>query len=162
MSKAAKLQIIGPFVLVLFVLAAESAAYALSQIPSSEVLWYLNLEVFSVFRKSRGNMGELFELPFTQTLLIAGPLAVLAGLGLALKQKLGVAIASNLSFVYAGFLLVSWYHWQSASRLREASLVWTHVPTGNDLVLFVALLVTCFLSFAASHISYLTEARGQA
>ena len=74
MQGFARLQLVGPVVLFCAVLAAEAAAYALAQMPSSGFLWYLNLEVFSIFRRSRAALAELGNLPFAQVLLIAGPM----------------------------------------------------------------------------------------
>ena len=38
-------------------------AYALAQVPSSGFLWYLNLEVFAIFRSSRAALAELGNVP---------------------------------------------------------------------------------------------------
>ena len=103
MQRSARLQIIGPLVLFFAVLAAEGAAYALSEMPSSAFLWYLNLEVFSLFRKSRAALAEVGNLPFAQVLLIAGPITAIGMIGLSLKNKLCLAISSNLSFCFAAF-----------------------------------------------------------
>src|SRR6266567_3594628 len=52
-QETVRLQLVGPLLLLCVVAAAESIAYALAHNPSSALLWYLNLEVFSIFRKSR-------------------------------------------------------------------------------------------------------------
>ena len=122
MRRLANLQLAGPVALLLAVAAADSASWALSQSPSSALLWYLNLEVFSLFRRSRWILSDVGSLPFAQLLLIAGPLAFVALLGMILRRNLLVAVASNLSLVYAAFLLCSWYAWTSYGTVSSASL----------------------------------------
>ena len=85
------LQLAGPASLLLAVAAADSASWALSQSPSSALLWYLNLEVFSLFRRSRWVLSDVGSLPFAQLLLIAGPLGLLALIGIILRRNLLVA-----------------------------------------------------------------------
>ena len=162
MQRLARMQLIGPLVLLAAVLAAETAAYALALAPSSSLLWYLNLEVFSIFRKSRLHLGELSATPFAQLLMIAGPLALAACVGFALKRTLISAIASNLSLVYAAFLVYSWHHWQTFKQVKAASLISVQVPTGSDLYLFAILLIASVASFLASHCLYLRTARSAA
>ena len=118
MQRVARIQAVGPVVLFCALLAAEAAAYALAQMPSSGFLWYLNLEVFSIFRKSRAALWELGNLPFAQVLLIAGPMALIGLLGLSLKNNLYVAISSNLSFCFAAFLAYNWHAWTSATHVQ--------------------------------------------
>jgi hypothetical protein len=65
--------------------------------------------VFSLFRRSRWILSDAGSFPFAQLLLIAGPLALLAHLGAILRRNLLVAVASNLSLAYAGFLFASSY-----------------------------------------------------
>ena len=162
MQGLVRLQLAGPLAFFVAVLAADSAAYALADAPSSAWLWYLNLEVFSIFRKSRNALSDVCGLPFAQLFLIAGPLACLACTGLALKRNLLTAISSNLSFVYAAFVVYSWHHWNSFGSVKSASLALVHVPTGNDLYLFIVLLLTSFASFVASHFLYFRAVRNEA
>jgi hypothetical protein len=161
MHRFARLQLIGPVVLFCAVLAAESAAYALAEMPSSAFLWYLNLDVFGLFRKSRILMGDWGAIPFGQ-LMIAAPLAALAAAGLLWRRNLVAAAASNLSFVYAVFLVYSWQFWNGAAQARAASLTLVQVPAGYDLWLFAVLLLASFLSFAVSHLLYLRAVQGRA
>jgi hypothetical protein len=160
MKGLARLQLIGPFVLVCAVGAAEAASHALASDPSSALLWYLNLEVFSIFRKSGAFLDQYGSVPFAQILFV-GFLAVLVVIGLVRQSVLPVAIASNLSLVYAGFLLYSWHHWNSLGQFRAASLTPVQVPVGSTLYLFVSLLLTSFVSFAASHYFYLRLLRSR-
>jgi hypothetical protein len=156
MQKSHKIQLLGPLVVAIAVLSAEGVAYALALTPSSSLLWYLNLEVFSIFRKSRSYLGDFAAMPFAQWLLIAGPIAALAVAGLV------TAVASNLSFVYAAFLAYSWFNWHSVGHLRSASLAWIQVPTTTNAALFAVLFAAAFVSFAASHVMYFAEARRRA
>src|SRR5438093_11032348 len=115
-----RLQLIGPLVLLFAVGAAEAASHALASDPTSALLWYLNLELFSIFRKSGAFLDYQGSAPFAQLLLVAF-LAVLALIGFIRRRALPVAIASNLSFVYAGFLLYSWHYWNNLGQVRAAS-----------------------------------------
>src|SRR5438132_11652254 len=138
-----RLQLVGPLVLLCAVGAAEAASHALASDPTSALLWYLNLELFSVFRKSGAFLDQYVSVPFAQLLIVAF-LAVLAVIGVVRRSALPVAIASNLSFVYAGFLLYSWHHWNSLGQVRAASLAPVQVPAGSTLYLFVSLLLAAF------------------
>src|SRR5262245_19251266 len=97
MPRLARLQLIGPVVLFGLLFAADAAAYALVLKPSSSFLWYLNLEVFSLFRKSRAAFGEIFNLPFAQVLFVAYPIALLGLIGVTFKRNLCLALSSNIS-----------------------------------------------------------------
>jgi hypothetical protein len=162
MRRLAYLQLVGPIVVLVAVAAADSASWALSQSPSSALLWYLNLEVFSPFRRSRWVLSDVGSFPFAQLLLIAGPLALLALLGIVLRRNLLVAVASNLSLAYAGFLFASWYTWTSYGEVSFASLTAVHVPTSGNFYLFVVLLIASMVSFSASHLFYIRAVRKRA
>ena len=160
MHGLARLQLIGPLVLFCAVGMAEAAAYALADTPSSALLWYLNLEVFGIFRRSRAFLADYVSLPFAQLMLVA-PLAILAMAGLARRRRLLAAISSNLSFVYAIFVLFCWHYWNSIGQVRAASLAMVQVPTGSALYLLATLLAASFLSFAASHYIYIRLLRSR-
>jgi hypothetical protein len=160
MQELTRLQLVGPLVLFWAVGAAEAASHALASAPTSALLWYLNLELFSIFRKSGAFLDQHGSVPFAQLLLVA-VLALLAVIGLVRRAALAVAIASNLSFVYAGLLLYSWHHWNSLGQVRAASLAPVQVPAGSTLYLFVSLLLASFVSFAASHYFYLRRLRSR-
>jgi hypothetical protein len=155
----ARLQLIGPLALLGPVLGAETAAYALVQRPSSAFLWYLNLEVFGLFRVSRQLTGGFGAFPFSQLLIVA-PVALVAIIGVVFRRNLPLAIASNLSLVYAGFLLYSWQFWHGFRHMRQASLTIVQMPAGYDLYLLGMLLGASCLSFAISHSLYLRAMRG--
>ena len=153
LQETIRLQLVGPLLLLCAVAAAETLAYVLAENPSSAVLWYVNLEVFSIFRKSRVALSSHVNFPFAQ-LLIISPLAFLVLAGIALRRNLLIAISSNLTFICVGFLLFSWHHWNGLGQVRAASLATVHVPTGNDLCLFALLLLGCVVSFVTSHFFY--------
>jgi hypothetical protein len=161
MPRIARLQLIGPLVLFCAVLAAEAAAYALAQLPSSGFLWFLNLEVFGVFRRSRAALAEFGNIPFAQTALIVGPTVIVGLVGLWLRQNLCLALSSNLSFCFAAFLGYNWQSWSGAARVQSASLGFVHVPNDGTLWLFVVLAVTSSLSFVASHFLYFRALRSR-
>ena len=153
-----RLQLVGPLLLFCVVAGAETVAYSLADSPSSALLWYLNSEVFGIFRKSRIALSNHVNFPFAQ-LLIISPLAFLALAGIALRRNLLIAISSNLTVVCVVFLIFSWHHWNSLGQVRAASLAAVHVPTGNDLCLFVLLLFGCLVSFVTSHFFYVQHLR---
>jgi hypothetical protein len=157
-QETVRLQLVGPLLLLCVVAAAETVAYALAHNPSSALLWYLNLEVFNIFRKSRVALSGHVNFPFAQ-LLIISPLTFLALAGIALRRNLLIAISSNLTFLCAAFLLYTWHHWNCFGQVRAASLAAVRMPTGNDLCLFVLLLFGCFVSFVTSHFFYVHHLR---
>ena len=144
------------------VLAAEAAAYALAQVPSSGFLWYPKPEVFSIFRRSRAALAELGNVPFTQVLLIVGPMVLIGLVGLWFRQDLFLAISSNISFCFAAFFAYNWHPWTSAIHVKAASFVSVPVPAGGTLWVFAILAMTSFISFAASHCLYFGALRSRA
>src|SRR6059058_5096249 len=108
MNKLAKLQLIGPVALFVTVAASECAGYALTRNPASEWLWFLNLGLFGILQRSYYLVRELTTVPAPQFLLVALPILLMACYGLVRKRALALAVASNLSFIYAAFVLVSW------------------------------------------------------
>jgi hypothetical protein len=155
-----QLQFLGPAALFAFILAGEGAAWALGRAPTWEILWYLNLEIFPVLRKSYYIPSVLAEIPHFQLYFIAMPLFALACGGLAVARALPVAIASNLSFIYASFMA---YCLATASpRLQAASLGGVSVstislPSGPCVYLVIVLVLTSLASFAISHFCYFRE-----
>jgi hypothetical protein len=161
MSRLAKLQLIGPAVLFAALLGADSAAYALATFPSSSILWRINLELFGIFQKADEVLRGHVDIAYFQLLFVGLPLAIIAGGGVVFRRRLLLAAASNLSFVYAAFLLCSWYvsehSWRQTS-LTMASLVTTSSMTtgvSSDLCVAAILLVASLLSLVVSHMSYL-------
>jgi hypothetical protein len=159
MSRFAKLQLIGPVMLFLMVLAAEAAAWALAKMPSSELLWYLNLRWFAAFQRSHYILNDFTSLSYFQLFGIALPLILIAVAGWLLRRQFLLAAASNLSVVYAGFLVFAWSG--VAGTPKAASLVLINVQSRPDHYLFFALIVGSLLSFCISHVLYLRRVGAQ-
>jgi hypothetical protein len=158
MQKPARLQLAGPLALFAALAVAETAAYALAQYPASAFLWYLNLDVFGLFRKSRLLMGEWGAIPFAQ-LALAAPLALVATAALVRRGRFLTALASTLGFVYAVFLGYAWERWNFPLQASQASLVPIAFPTGNDLCLFLTLGSAALVSFIATQLVYFRAVR---
>jgi hypothetical protein len=163
MTRLAKLQVIGPVCLFVAVLGAEGAAWALSHWPSSEILWFVNVQTFGIFQKSYYLLSSHVSIQYLQ-LLIVMPMFVTACSGLVFEYRPLLFVASNLSFLYVTFLAYAWYLVESppqAASLAQASYhpaIMT-MPSGADLGMFMPLLAATLLSFAASHIVYLRAVR---
>jgi len=158
MNRLSKLQLIGPAFLFAAVLAAEAAAYALSMFPSSAPLWYANLKLFGVFQRSYYVVDSYTGIPSFNLLFIALPILLLGCLGIVWRNRLLLAVSSNLSFVYAGLLIHQWLLMQP--RALEASLTAIALPVADaDLYLVAALLGASLLSFCVSHFIYVRDVR---
>jgi hypothetical protein len=108
MVRNEKLELAGPFSVIGGIACAELGAYALAIWPTSTFLWYLNLEIFRAFRHSFDglNIVEWVGMDgLTQSIWVAIPLLGLVSVGLIVKLRLPLAIASNLSLIYSAFLL---------------------------------------------------------
>jgi len=151
MSRFAKLQFVGPCVLFVATLSAECAAFALGAAPWSGTLWYLNLELFGLFQKTHYVLNTYVDIAYFQLLFVALPLFLVASYGLLRKRPLALAIASNLSCVYAAFLLDTAF---TSRALSAASLVSVTVSTMPDVVTGLILFGCSLLSLLISHISY--------
>jgi hypothetical protein len=156
MSQLAKYQLIGPVILFAAVLAAEIATYALTQAPSSAVLWYINLKVFGLFQRSYYLLDSYTGIPHFELFFIALPTFVLGCIGLITRHRLLVAISSNLSFVYAGFLSYSWTLVQPTAL--QTSLTAIAIPMTPDFYLAAVLVGSSLLSFCISHFIYIRSA----
>jgi hypothetical protein len=153
MNRLAKLQFFGPVAVLLTVGAAEAAAFALARIPTSETLWYLNLKIFEVFQKSHYLLNPALNLPYSQFFLIALPLFAIATYGLLAKRAFPLALASQLSFIYAAFLLYCGVIGQTPPL--TASLGSIFVASGTNIYLPLVLAGASLISFLVSHFKYL-------
>jgi hypothetical protein len=160
MMRLAKLQLVGPLVLFGAVLAAEGAALALALLPSSELLWHINLKWFVAFQRTHYILHDCIRLHYLQLLGIASPLIALVLVGYASGWQLPLAISSNLSFVYASF--VAYAGGQAPRGPQAASLAVVSVPSGPDLYLVVVLLGASLVSFVVSHLLYVRAVRARA
>ncbi len=132
MKKLSVSQLIGPVALFLAVAGAETASYALSRMPSSEWIWYLNLRWFGMFQESHYALQGRLGMDCEQLLLIALPLLLAACLGYRLRKSLLLAISSNLSFVYIGFVFYTWA--RAKSFPQTASLSGEFAASSTHLV----------------------------
>jgi NADH:ubiquinone oxidoreductase subunit K len=156
MDRFAKLQFVGPAALFATVAMAESAAWALDRYPASTALWHVNLVWFGIFQRSHYVFNAATDIAYGQLLFVALPIFVLACYGLFFRRRLMLAIASNLSLVFAGFLLFSW--WANEASAQQASLTIV-TPSQPDFYVCMALLAFSLLSFAGSHLAYLQRLR---
>jgi hypothetical protein len=166
MTKLAKLQLIGPVVVFLAALAAEAAVYALNYSPTSEFLWYINLKLFGLFQQSYYVISNRVDIDGFQFLCIALPLFLVAVFGFVFKRPLALAIASNLSFIYASFVVYCSYMVDGASRqaslsVASAAVAWT-VRSSPYLSMIAVLLGSSLLSFTISHVAYFRALRNKA
>jgi hypothetical protein len=104
-------------------------------------------------------MSKVISIPAFQLFGLALPIFLLACYGLAAKRRLPLALASNLSFAYAAFLLLSWQLPGPSSI--QASLGLITVPSGAGFFVLTGILGTCLVSFAVSHLIYLHAARSE-
>jgi hypothetical protein len=162
MNRFFKLQFLGPLALFAATLCAELAARALQYFPSSELLWFVNLRMFGIFQRSYAtllNLSQVVPIDGFQYFGLALPTCVfvLACFGLATKSRLPFTVATHLSVLYAGFLVLSWQ--VGEPTVTQASLVPIAVPSGVGLYVMGTILGTCLLSFAITHLLYLRAVR---
>jgi len=168
MKDLGKLQVVGPCTLLASILASEVAARALAYAPTSETLWFINLKFFAIFQKSRQylydfipyGVSDYIPLVNAQFLFIIMPIVLIACLGLVSRQRLLLAVASNLSFICTAALLFLWYTDERHSQ--QASLVIVGALQGPNLYLPTTLFGASMLSFLISHLLYIREYRSGA
>jgi hypothetical protein len=153
MSRYPKLQFLGPAVVFFAVLMGEGAAFGLAHMPTSEILWQANLELFKVFQSSYNLLYPAIDLPYAQLFIIALPLFLVATYGLVSGRQIALALASNLSFVYTAFLICSEFTFQAPAR--AASLTEIAVPVGPGIYLPLVLAGVGLMSFSVSHCCYI-------
>jgi hypothetical protein len=153
MKRLTKLQFLGPFAVFAAALSAELAAHALQYAPSSELLWFINLKMFGIFQRSDALLSYFITIDGFQFFGVALPIFVIACFGLAAKSRPLFTVATHLSVIYAGFLVLSWQ--VGAPTVRQASLGAFAVPSGVGLYVMATILGTCLLSFAITHLLYL-------
>ena len=149
------------------ILASEAAARALAYAPTSETLWYVNVKVFGIIKKSSVYLHDFIPydvrdyLPVVsaQLFVIIAPIFLIACLGLVFRHRLLLALASNLSFICAAFMLFGWYADERQSQ--QASLVIVGALQGPNLYVLTTLIGASLLSFLISHFLYLSEYRNQ-
>ena len=158
MNRLSKLQLIGPIFLFVAIFAAEAATYALSAFPSSEALWYVNLKLFGLFQQNYYYLGSRAGIASFDLFVIAIPIVLIGCIGVVCRKRLLLAISSNLSFVYAGYLIYLWTVMQP--HALQASLNAITLPKGGaDFYLVASLLGASLLSFCVSHFIYVRDVR---
>jgi hypothetical protein len=157
MKRLAKLQIIGPATIFMAVCCGELSAAGLARWPSSEFLWRVNLEWFHAFQKSSYALSAFGTIHYAQLFLIALPLIAMALGGIVLRRPLVLAVASNLSLVYASFVLYTGCLYDQAGREVSISIVTTYPRP--DAVLCFILVAASFLGFVDSHLYYIRAVR---
>jgi hypothetical protein len=165
MIRLAKLQIVGPLALFVAVAGAEGAAWALTQVPTSEFLWFVNLRVFGLFQKSHYLLSAAIVIPYVQ-LMIALLLVVAALAGIVLKNRLAVSLASNLSFLFVcatGFAAHKMEPFSPAASLNVQPFASSSAifPTGPDAYVLLILLALTLPSFVITHLVYFRAARAR-
>lgn len=160
MHRLAKLQFLGPATVLLTVGAAELAAFALAQMPTSATLWYVNLKIFQVFQESSFTLPAPFDVPFSQFFLIALPLFALASCGLTAKRSFMLALSSHLSFIYAGFIVCCYVN--SQPHPLTASISNIAFSSGPNIYLLIFLAGASLISILISHYQYLLVFGSQA
>ena len=118
--------------------------------------------MFGIFQRSYAmllNLSEVVPIDGFQYFGLALPMFVfvLACFGLATRSRLPFTVATHLSVVYAGFLVLSWQ--TGLDTVTQASLRPIAVPSGVGLYLMATILGSCLLSFAITHLLYLRAVR---
>ena len=151
-----RFQLIGPSIIFATALSADAAALALSKYPTSEFLWYVNLEWFSVFQRSYYFLPEWLSCAKV-SIVLAAPIFVVAWLAYCFELRFLLAVGSNFGFIYAALLCYA------SSRVGTeeptASLGFVHLPSGPNLYLIFVLFTGSLLSFALSHLGYVHSIR---
>jgi hypothetical protein len=149
-----KLQLAGPVGVIAALACAETGAMALGYWPSSPLLWYLNLEVFRPVQYSFAPENALMLGDLARTLSVAAPLFALICVGLVARKRFPLALASDLSLLYSGFLLYGSYVANCPADESGVKLAALWAPS----FLFAGLLLlAAFVSSAASHRAYWRE-----
>ena len=152
MDRLFKLQFLGPLALFAATLCAELAARARQYAPSSELVWFVNLKMFGIFQRSYATLSYFVPIEGFQFFGLALPIFMLACFGLLTKSRLPFTVATHLSVVYAGFLVLSWQ--VGVPTVTQASLVTMAVPSGVGLYVMATISGACLLSFAITHLLY--------
>lgn len=99
------LELAGPLFVIAAITCAQVGAHALASWPTSSLLWYLNLEVFRSFQYGIDLGFDRFSSQdgLAQSIWVAAPLFTLICAGVALKNRLPLAIANHLSVIYSAF-----------------------------------------------------------
>jgi hypothetical protein len=153
----AGLQVVGPTLLFAALAAAETAAYALSVLPTSQALWSLNLRLFDIFQKSHYIVSSYCSIPYFQLVCIGIPVVLTSYYGLIRKRQFPLALASSLSFLYVLLLAYAWY----AQSWEHGVFSLANIPLRPDVWLAGVLAGASLLSVVVSHMSYLSACKAE-
>jgi hypothetical protein len=158
MLNETRLQVAGPISVIATTLCAQLCAHALAQWPTSSIAWYLNLEVFRSLRygidvpaaeECLGGNG------LAQSTWIAALLLGLVSLGVLLKSRLPLAIASHFSVIYSALMFCGGFDVaRSALSFAKTSVYGLWQPSS---FLTFAILLASILSSTISHWGYWRE-----
>jgi hypothetical protein len=159
MARLAWLQVIGPTALFVGISSAEGAARALSLDPSSDLVWSIHFEFFSIFRKGQCALDGYLGPLSCQLLMVGLPLVLTAYYGLVRKRQFPLALASSLSLVYLWLLCCAWYMCDQSSV--RTPLLAMEIASKPDVWLAMLLVSTSLLSFVISHLHYLRACKAE-
>ena len=159
MHRYARLQLLGPVIVFAGLLASECGAEALAHAPSSPIVWYVNEDLFGLFRNSRRFLEADSGIAQSPLLLIGLALLSMAGYGFLCGRRLVLALASNLNAIYVSSLLCTGCGWWTAAG---ALATMGRPPSSGGLAVGAVLAATSLLSSLASHVGYLYAIRDEA
>ncbi len=152
-----RLQLLGPFCLIAALGCAALSARALGTWPTSSFLWYANLELFRCFREMPDALGGLQWLDaagLAPPVWMALALAALISFGIATRNRLPLALASNFSLIYSACLLYSSFVASDPAAMSDVRLAIVCSPAS---ALAMTVLLASILSSTISHRSYWRE-----
>lgn len=157
--RALNLQTCGSLAVIVAFMASEAGADLLSAYPNSRFAWYLNLEVFHAFECARLEISPLRHF-FGPTSLSMGLLVFVVALALrAARDRFGVALVANLSFLFTILLANTWL--ENKPKIAAVSLTRIPLMDHSGLMLVSLMLCASFLAFAVSHGSFIVEVMSQ-
>jgi hypothetical protein len=160
MNRCARLQLLGPVIVVAGLLASECASRALAHAPSSPVVWYVSEDLLGLFRDSRRLLDADSSIAQSLLLLlISFGLLSMAGYGFLCGRRLVLAVASNLNVIYVSSLLCTGCGWWTAVG---GLATMGRPPSSGGLAIGAVLAGTSLLSALASHIAYVYAIRDEA
>jgi hypothetical protein len=157
MLRHEKLELAGPISVIGAIMCADLGAHALANWPTSSLLWYLNLEVFRSFRYSFAGFGAPAWLGadgLPQAVWVVAPLLGLVCIGLLVRNRLLLALASNLSLIYSAALLYGSVVANVPAPGLHLNLSGLATPSG---VFAATILLVSILSTTISHWNYWRE-----
>jgi hypothetical protein len=152
-----RLQLLGPLCLIAAFVCAELSARALGNWPASSFLWYVNLELFRLFRETPDTVAGtqwLNAVGLTPPIAMALALGALICFGVVARNRLPLAIASNFSFIYSACISYGSFVASDPAATSGTRLAALCSPS---VALAMAVLLASILSSTISHRSYWRE-----